>query len=145
MPVSLGRGVIRRPPGGGRSGEARGLADSTLSWGSDSDLMSDADAVENFHPELKSGCFGGERASWDFWGTEGRGGVRTTMSGWEGGNHDSLGGDLGGGLGGLGDIRLDELRPSLDRVALGGSEGGLGVFLRLCVLCRTGVCFDDDW
>jgi hypothetical protein len=63
--------------------------------------------------------------------------------GWGRGNRDSLGDDLGGDFGGLNDIRLSELRPSLDRVTLGGSEGGLGVFLRLCVLCLTGVCFDD--
>ena len=136
-----------RLPRGGRSGEARGLVDSPFSLGSDSDPVSDAVVVGNFHPELKSGCFGGESGGLDFWETECRGGVlgKTTISGWEGGNCNSLVGDLGGDLGGLGDIRLNELRPSLDRVTLGGSEGGLGVFLGLCVLCRTGVCFDDDW
>ena len=65
------------------------------------------------------------------------------ISGWERGSRGSFGGDLGGDFGGLSDMWLSELRPNLDRETLGGSEGGLGVFLRLCALCLGGVCFDD--
>jgi hypothetical protein len=96
----------------------------------------------NFHPVLKSGRFGGDNGGLDCGGMGGRGGVlgEITMPGWESDSRCSLGGDFGGDLGG-GDMRLSELRPSLDRETLGESERVFGVFLRLCVLGRTGVCF----
>ena len=119
---------------------------SSLSWGSGSDSVSDTAVGGNFHPELKSGCFGGGNVGLGFEETEGRGGVlgEITMSGWKSDSCESLG-DLGGDLVGLGIMWLSELRPSLGRETLGESEGGLGVSFRLCVLCRTGVCFDNPW
>lgn len=95
---------------GGRPGEAGGLVDLSLSRGSSSESVSDTVAAGNFHPELKSGCFGGENGGLDFGEAGSRGGVlgESTISGLEGGCN-SLGGDFGGDLGGLGDIRLNEL------------------------------------
>jgi len=136
-----------RLSGGGRSGEAGSLVELSLSWGSGSDSVSDTAVGGNFHSELKSGCFGGESGGLGFEEAEARGGVlgEITMSGWESDSRDSLGGDFGGDLVGLVMLWLSELRPSLGRETLGESEGGLGVFFRLCVLCRTGDCFDDSW
>ena len=106
--------------------------------------MSDTAVEGSFHPGLKSGCLGGENGGLDFWKMEARGGVlgESTMSGWGSGGCSSLGGDFGGELG-SNDMWLSELRPGLGRETLGGSEGVLGVFLRLWVLCRTGVCVVD--
>ena len=108
--------------------------------------MSDIAVDGSFHPGLKSGCLGGENGGLDFWKMEGRGGVlgETTMSGLESGSCSSLGGDFGGESG-SNDMWLSELRPGLERGTLGGSEGVLGVFLRLCVLCRTVCVVDACW
>jgi len=129
---------------GGRSGEAGGWGKTFLSRGSGSDSVFDAAVEGSFHLGLKSGCLGGENGGLGFWKMGGRGGVlgETTMLGWESGSCSSLGGDFGGELG-SNDMWLNELRPGLGREMLGGSEGVLGVFLRLCVLCRTGVCVVD--
>jgi len=92
-----------RLSGGGRSGEAGSLVVLSLSWGSGSDSVSDTAVGGNFHSEVKSGCFGGENDGLDF-EAEGRGGVlgEITMPGWESDSCDSLRGDFGGDLVGLG-------------------------------------------
>lgn len=94
-----------RLSGEGRSGEAGSLVELSLSWssGSGSDSVSDTAVGGNFHSELKSGCFGGDDGGLGF-EVEGLGGVlgEIMMSGWESDSCDSLGGDFGGDLVGLG-------------------------------------------